>query len=227
MVTAVFPGTIRNLTGLEDTYNLSISEAWFHGFDAFDHPTELWLDTTGNGVPDTQIAVDDDGDGTWDTVVDTDGDSLGLPDITVAAGAEVAYLLRREVDLLQNSMRDPVTVTATATNTTDEDSITATVLLAAATAAVLADFDAFAVNGQVVVQWRTSAEVGTTDTTSGAGPRTRPGTRRVNHGLAGGHASHPGRDLSPRGSRRLGGPVGGLRPPRTRRLGNGQQLRTL
>ena len=58
-------------------------------------------------------------------------------------------------------MRDPVTVTATATNTADEDSITATVLLAAATAAVLSDFDAFAVNGQVVARWRTSAELGT------------------------------------------------------------------
>ena len=157
----VFPGTIRNLTGLEDTYNLSISEAWFNGFDAFDHPTELWVDTTGNGVPDTKIATDDEGDGAWDTVVDTDGDLDGLPDITVAAGNEVAYLLRRAVDPLQNSMRDPVTVTATATNTADEDSITATVLLAAATAAVLSDFDAFAANGQVVVKWRTSAELGT------------------------------------------------------------------
>ena len=155
--TARFPGTLRNLTGDADTYDLAISRAWFFGFDAFDHPTDLWVDNSGNGVPDTKIAEDLEGDGSWDG---TNGYSTS-PSITVAAGTERAYELRRTVDTDQNYMRDPVTLTATSANTNDEDSITATVLLAAATAAVLADFDAYAVGGQVVVEWRTSAEAGT------------------------------------------------------------------
>ena len=154
---AVFPGTLRNLSAEDDTYDFVISAAWFWGFDGLDHPTELWVDTNSDGDPDTQIAEDLEGDGTWD-----DGGGFSLtPSAGVTAGSILAYELRRPVDLRQGTSRDPVTLTALPQVASDEDSITATVLVAAATAAVLADFDAYAVNGQVVVEWRTSAEVGT------------------------------------------------------------------
>jgi hypothetical protein len=65
------------------------------------------------------------------------------------------------VDPSQRTSRDPVTLTALPQIANDEDSITATVLVAAPTAAVLSSFEAFSVDGQVVVEWRTSAEVGT------------------------------------------------------------------
>ena len=135
----------------------SISAAWFWGNDGLNHPTELWIDSTGNGDPDTQIAVDLEGDGTWDV-----GSGFSLtPNAAVAADTILAYELRRPIDLLQSTSRDPVTLTALPRIANDEDSITATVLVAAATAAVLADFEAYGVNGQVVVEWRTSAELGT------------------------------------------------------------------
>jgi hypothetical protein len=155
--TAVFPGTLRNLTDTDDTYDFTISAAWFWGFDGLDHPTELWVDTTGNGDPDTQIAEDLEGDGTWDN---DNGFSL-TPSYAVSANTILAYELRRPVHPDQRTSRDPVTLTALPQIANDEDSITATVLVAAPTAAVLSSFDAFSVDGQVVVEWRTSAEVGT------------------------------------------------------------------
>ena len=161
--TAVFPGTIRNLTDEDEIYDFEISAAWFWGADGLNHPTELWVDTTGNGDPDTQIAGDLEGDGTWDN---DNGFSL-TPTAAVTAGATRAYELRRPIDLLQSTSRDPVTLTALPQVANDEDSITATVLVAAATAAVLAEFDAYAVNGQVVVEWRTAAEVGRSVLTCG------------------------------------------------------------
>ncbi len=150
------PGQRRSI------YDFSISEAWFWGQDGLDHPTLLVIDTDADGVPDTQIAEDSQGDGIWDTIApgfDTDTDNR--PDVFVAADSEIAYELQRPVDLLQGSSRDPVTLTAVSQATSDQDSITATVLVAAATAAVLADFDAYAVGSQVIVEWRTAAEVGT------------------------------------------------------------------
>mgnify|MGYP000393913890 CR=1 FL=1 len=42
-------GEIKNFTGVDDRMTLSITESWFFGIDALDHPTQLVIDTTGNG----------------------------------------------------------------------------------------------------------------------------------------------------------------------------------
>ncbi len=160
--TAVFPGTARNFAGSSDVMNLDITASWFYGFDSYNHPTELWIDTDSDGTPDQEIAEDTDGDGTWDSIApgyDTDTDNQ--PDVNLAAGGALAYELRRDVDALQGSARDPVTLTILSTNSTDQDSVTATNFVAAATKAVFASFDVFAVNSTVVVEWRTAVEVGT------------------------------------------------------------------
>ena len=155
--TAVYPGTIRNFTNVDDLLTFDITESWFYGFDGLDHPTELWIDTDSDGIPDTKIAEDLEGDGAWD---DDNGLPL-VPSVTVPAGGELAYELRRPIDPSQGPSRDPVTLTITSSNTGEIDNVTATTLLAAATRAILASFDAFSINGQVVVEWRTAAEIGT------------------------------------------------------------------
>ena len=76
----------------------------------------------------------------------------------VAAGADLAYALRRPVDPMQLAYRDPVTLTATARSTGEPDSVTATNLLAAPTHAMLARFEIGAAGGQAVVEWQTSLE---------------------------------------------------------------------
>ncbi len=157
--TAIFPGTIKNLTDSADRFEFTVGASVFLGLDGLNHPTQLVIDTNADGTPDTVIATDSDGDGTWDSVdpaydLDTDGN----PDVAVAASTELAYEIRRAVDPLQPSYRDPVTLTATSVNSGETDSITATNLLAAATFAMLRHFEAYIAEGQVVLDWNTSFE---------------------------------------------------------------------
>ncbi|MEM6453611.1 MAG: C25 family cysteine peptidase [Acidobacteriota bacterium] len=160
--TAVFPGTIRNEGELTDTYNFTVGAAGYFGLDGLPHPTELWLDTTGDGMVDTQVASDTNGDGTWDVVDPTfDTDMDGNPDITLVPGEERDYELRRLVDPLQDPYRDPVVFQATSTNTGDIDSVTAVNLLATTTHALVSRFDAVARDGGVLVTWETALESGT------------------------------------------------------------------
>ena len=162
--TAFFPGVLRNFTNAADRVNLDITPSWFFGIDALNHPTELWIDTDDDQVPDTLIATDSDGDGTWDTITpgyDTDMDNE--PDVAMAAGANLSYELRRPIDPAQGPSRDPVTLTAISINSPDNerDSVTATLLLAAATRALLASFDVYGDDSRVVVEWQTAVEIGT------------------------------------------------------------------
>ncbi len=143
------PGTIVNLgadTG--DRYEIAITAASLYGLDGLDHPTALHVDKDGDGVigniasEDTPIAVDSDGDGDWDTIdpaynVAGAGDNPLTPDLALAAGATLAYELRRQVHVNQRIARDFVTLTATSRSTNESDNVTGTVLLAAATRARL------------------------------------------------------------------------------------------
>ena len=152
--TAYFPGVLRNFTGMPDVMSLAISPSWFFGFDGLDHPTELWVDLSGTL---TIIAADLDGNGTWDA-----GPGLTTtPTAIVPSGGQVSYELQRPVDPAQGPSRDPITLTATSANTAEQDSVTATLLLAAATDAMLAYLDATVIDNQVVVEWRTTFEMGT------------------------------------------------------------------
>ncbi len=157
-----FPGTIKNLRAAADRFELSITASAFYGRDGLDHPTQLWIDTTGDGVADTRIAEDTDGDGDWDYIdpgYNSDIDST--PDVPVPGNGELAYELRRPVDPLQGASRDPVTLTAQSQATGEVDRITATNLLAAATLAVLSGFEARLVDDQVLLEWTTASELGT------------------------------------------------------------------
>lgn len=151
--TAIFPGSMNNTGTSVDRLELSISAAGLFGADGLAHPTELWIDTDADDIPDTLIAVDSDGDGTWDRLCGSfsppatsslpcsaatfndDGDAF--PDVSVAAGGSVAYELRRAVPAGQRIPRDFVTLTQTSVNnpSLDPDSVTATWLFAAATRA--------------------------------------------------------------------------------------------
>jgi uncharacterized repeat protein (TIGR01451 family) len=142
------PGTLFNLNATTaDRFELAITAASLFGVDALDHPTALHVDRNGDGViagaaEDTPIAVDTDGDGDWDTIdpaynVAGAGDDPALPDVPVAAGATLAYELRRQVDNDQKIARDYVTFTARSRASGESDNVTGTVLLAAATRAVL------------------------------------------------------------------------------------------
>ena len=158
----VFPGTIKNLTGSSDEFDFTLAPSPFFGRDGLSHPTELWVDTNGDGTVDTRIGEDTDGDGDWDFVAagfDTNGD--GNPDVSVPGGAELAYELRRPVDPAMGASRDPVTLTTTARSSGEVDRVTATNLLAAATHAVLAGFEARNIEGRVVLEWSTASELGT------------------------------------------------------------------
>lgn len=137
---SIHPGTIVNLGTVDDDFNLTISPSNLYGVDGLLHPTHLWVDTNGDGVPDTQIASDLDGDGTWDVVdpafdTDTDGD----PDIPVTAGGLTAYELRRPVDLNQQIQRDHVTLNTQSINfpSAEPDNVTATWIFAAVTRAAV------------------------------------------------------------------------------------------
>jgi uncharacterized repeat protein (TIGR01451 family) len=141
------PGTIVNLNpAAADRFELSITAASLYGLDGLNHPTALHIDIDGNGVigniaaENVPIAVDSDGDGDWDTIdpaynlAGTGANPL-TPDVAVAAGATLAYELRRQVDNNQAIARDFVTLTATSRATGESDNVTGTVLLAAATRA--------------------------------------------------------------------------------------------
>ncbi|MEM7349846.1 MAG: hypothetical protein AAF657_03505, partial [Acidobacteriota bacterium] len=158
----VFPGTLKSLSDSTDCFDFDIGPARFFGVDGLDHPTQLVIDTDADGIPDLQIAEDADGDGIWDTIApgfDTNGNNN--PDVLLAAGAELAYELRRPVAINQGPYRDPVTLTAISKATSEADSITAVNLLAAATHAMVSRFEIYAVEGQVSVAWETSLEHGT------------------------------------------------------------------
>ncbi|MEM7583364.1 MAG: C25 family cysteine peptidase [Acidobacteriota bacterium] len=155
----VFPGTLKSLGSSDDRFDFTITASPFFGLDGLPHPTQLLVDTDGNGIPDLQIAEDSDGDGDWDSIApgfDTNGDLN--PDVLLSAGGELAYELRRPVDPLQGASRDPVTLSATSQATGEVDSVTAVNLLAAATHAMLARFEGRWVGGQVVIEWDTSLE---------------------------------------------------------------------
>ena len=77
---AVYPGTLTSDQG--ETFEVTISPSTYANGtsgsgdaidDLLDHTTQLVVDTTGDGVPDTVIAEDTDGDGIWD-LIDVDGD---------------------------------------------------------------------------------------------------------------------------------------------------------
>ncbi len=155
--TAYYPGVLRNFTTVADVMSFTLSPSWFYGIDMLNHPTELWISISGTL---TRIAADLDGNGTWDA-----GTGLTTtPSTSVSAGGQVSYELRRPVDPAQGPSRDPVTLTATSANSPvpkERDSVTATLLLASATDAMLAYLDATVIDGVVVVEWRTSFEMGT------------------------------------------------------------------
>ncbi len=155
--TAIYPGVLRNFTTAADVMTFGISPSWFFGVDGLNHPTELWITISGTL---TRVAADLDGNGTWDA-----GPGLTTtPSAAVAAGGDVNYELRRPIDPLHGPARDPVTLTATSANSPvpkERDSVTATLLLAAATDAMLAYLEAGVLDGRVVVEWRTTFEMGT------------------------------------------------------------------
>ncbi|MCP4663910.1 MAG: hypothetical protein GY856_51660, partial [bacterium] len=161
-LTPVFPGTLKNFGEDPDSFDFLITPSPFFGVDGLNHPTELWIDTGGDGVPDTQIAEDADGDGTWDTIApgyDTNGNSE--PDVSLLAREELAYELRRPVDPAQLAYRDPVTLSAVSFLTGDVDSVTATNLAPALAHAVVAGFAVSWSGENAVVEWRTVSESGT------------------------------------------------------------------
>jgi uncharacterized repeat protein (TIGR01451 family) len=112
---AVFPGTVVNLGGTADRFDLSVTASNLYGpeGDGLLHPTELWVDTNGDGTPDTLVAADTNGDGTWDVppAPEWDADGDGQPDLPVPGGGSAAYELRRAIDPRAEDpagLRDPL-----------------------------------------------------------------------------------------------------------------------
>ncbi len=156
-----FPGTIKNLGGVSDRFDFSISPSSLDGVDGLNHPTQLVIDTDADGIPDLQIAEDADGDGIWDVgsiPAGFDTDTDGLPDVAVAAGVELAYELRRAVDPLQVITREFVTLTATSQATGESDSVTATNLIAAVTRVTI---EGVRIDPNGVVEFATGMQRGT------------------------------------------------------------------
>jgi len=177
-----FPGTLKSLENGSDVFDFSISASSFYGLDGLNHPTQLWIDTDGDGVVDTQIAEDSDGDGTWDSIAagyDSNGD--GKPDVGINGGDTLNYELKRPVDPAQGASRETVTLTTSSQSTGEKDSVTATNLLHSPTYAMLTDFHAGKSAAGIVLSWRTAEEIQT------AG-------YRIERRLAGGHlqAIHTG-----------------------------------
>ncbi len=149
--TAIFPGTLYNL-GTSSAFEFSVSQSSLFGGDGLAHPTELWIDSDADGNADLMIARDDDGDGVWDTILggyDTDSD--GLPEATVAAGATLAYEIRKPIDAAQQVPQEFVTLTARAglSGAGEGDSITAQWLIAALTRASIRGVRVDAASGVV------------------------------------------------------------------------------
>ncbi|MEO8359669.1 MAG: C25 family cysteine peptidase [Vicinamibacteria bacterium] len=138
-----FPGTLYNLKSAPDRFDFSITASSLFGVDGLVHPTELWVDTDADGLPDTKIAVDTDGNGTWDQLCGAgvtpvcsaatfNNNGNGLPDFTVPANGQTAYELRRQISPSQTIWKEYATVTATSLNDpTQKDSITAQWIIAA------------------------------------------------------------------------------------------------
>ncbi|MEO8361305.1 MAG: C25 family cysteine peptidase [Vicinamibacteria bacterium] len=137
-----FPGTLYNLKSTADRFDFNITASSLFGVDGLLHPTELWVDTNADGLPDTKIAVDTDGDGTWDQLCNGvnlpcsaatfNNNGNGLPDFSVPANGQVAYELRRQISPSQSIWKEYATVTATSFNDpTQKDSITAQWIIAA------------------------------------------------------------------------------------------------
>nr|MCU0231114.1 hypothetical protein [Acidobacteriota bacterium]MCU0479340.1 hypothetical protein [Chloroflexota bacterium] len=108
--TAAFPGTIVNLGSTADRFEIGITPSNLFGpeGDGLVHPTQLWVDTDGDGVPDLQVTADNDGNGTWDVPPPGawDSDADGQPDVPVGAASSFAYELRRPIALDQKVQRD-------------------------------------------------------------------------------------------------------------------------
>ena len=86
------------------------------------------------------------------------GDNPLTPDVALAAGATLAYELRRQVHVNQRIARDFVTLTATSRSTNESDNVTGTVLLAAVTRARLGGLK---VDPAGVVEFSTLMQQGT------------------------------------------------------------------
>ena len=159
---AVFPGRLRNLGEVADTYDFTLTASPYWGFDGLLHGTQLVIDSNNDGDPNLRIAEDTNGDGVWDYVDPAYATAPdGNPGVTLAAGANLAYELIRPVDLAQRPYRDPVTLTARSLTSGDTDSVTATNIVVSATHAVLDSFRTFTLGGRVMVEWQTASEVGT------------------------------------------------------------------
>ncbi|MEE4271900.1 MAG: C25 family cysteine peptidase [Thermoanaerobaculales bacterium] len=153
--TAVFPGRLRNLGDAADTYEMTITPSPNFGIDGFDHTTQLVV----GGVV---VAEDEDGDGNWDTIDPAYGAGPnGGPILPVPAGGTLLYDLVRPVDGNQRPYHDPVTLTAQSQASGGWDSVTATNILLAESRAVLAGLESYSTGGRVVVEWVTTAEIGT------------------------------------------------------------------
>ncbi len=155
--TAYFPGVLRNFTSVADVMSFTITPSWFFGVDGLNHPTELWIDISGTLTKRRRRSRRRRHLGcrprSHDHAIDR-GSGERPGDLRAAASGRPA----------QGPSRDPVTLTATSANSPvpkERDSVTATLLLAAATDAMLASLDATVIDGRVVVEWRTSFEMGT------------------------------------------------------------------
>ena len=177
--TPTYPGQTTNTGDTTDVYEFTITPSPFADGEPEDddlvHTTQLWLDTTGNGVADTLIAEDTDGDGIWDLInadgvggfdapgtmgtYNSDGDLT--PDISLAAGASNNYEIRRPVDASQGPYADRVTLAATSNATGNIDSVAITTSVQLATRAVIAGIQAYKSGRGVFVEWSTSSELGT------------------------------------------------------------------
>jgi uncharacterized repeat protein (TIGR01451 family) len=166
----IYPGTISNFGGTATRFNLSITPSSLFGVDGLLHPTELWVDTNGDGIVDTKIATDLNGDGTWDTILggvggpwDTNGD--GVPDVLVPAAVNgvagtLAYELRRTIPSAQVRPQEFVTLTASSLTTPSQaDSVTAQFLLVSVTRATLLGLKVDAAGG--LVEFATGDQQGT------------------------------------------------------------------
>ena len=196
-----YPGKLTNTGDSADVYEFSISASPFANGQPNDdnlvHASELWVDTTGNGVADTRIAADTDGDGIWDQI-DANGDgsfdppgTIGIynadgdltPDLSLPAGASLDYELRRPVDAAQGPYADPVTLTATSNASSSSDSVTATTSVQLATRAEIAGIQAYRSPRGVLVEWTTSSELGTVGFNLLRYDNNRDRWRRVNRRL--------------------------------------------
>ena len=153
---ATHPGTLLNTSVTPQHFEFSLTPSSVLGLDQVLIPTELWVDTNGDDVPDTIAATDANGDGTWDTFgPGFDSNADGRPDRLLAAGSSLSYNLVRHVNNGRRIYREYVTLTAISRETGGRDSVTATELLAAVTRATLRGIK---VDPRGVVEFATSLQ---------------------------------------------------------------------